>query len=441
MSDHQATNRASHAVTQGRIWALAWPVMLSNITVPLLGLVDSAVLGHLPDAAYLGAVAIGNQMFTLLFWSFGFLRMGTTALTAHAHGRNQGQVEVLQQALWLSLPVLLLVLMAAALLLPWLLPLMGGSAVVQEGAREYLLIRLCAAPAVLAQYALTGWFIGLGHTRIPLIILTLVNVANALLDYLFVFGLNMTSDGVALGSMLADYSGLLLALGFARKLGLLTLGPRPALSLLQPMLRINRHLFIRTLCLLAVFAFFTAQGARQGELILAANAMLITLLMLISNALDGFAHAAEALTGQALGQRDPHAVRRTIRLTGVDMLLMALAMCLLFEILGPQLLTLLTDNPDLQLTLSQYQHFLFWLPLIGMASFWLDGIFIGAQATASMRNAMLAAGLLVFLPLWWLTRTWGNDGLWWSFYAFMLARALFMSGTFLTLFRRPINFL
>lgn len=432
---------AAAPVSQRRIWALAWPVMLSNITVPLLGLVDSAVLGHLPDATHLGAVAVGNQLFTLLFWSFGFLRMGTTSLAARAEGRRQGQVAVLQHALWLVLPVLILVLSTAALTLPWLLPLMGGSGAVQEGARDYLLIRLCAAPAVLGQYVLTGWFIGLGRTRIPLIVLTIANLINAALDYLFVFHLHMTSGGVALGSVIADYSGLLLALLAAYRLGLVSPGKRPPLALLAPMLRINRHLFVRTLLLLGVFAFFTAQGARQGELVLAANAMLIALLMLISNALDGFAHAAESLTGQALGQQQPQTVRRTIALTGVDMLIMALLLSLAFAAAGPWLLQQLTDNPQLLPVLSQYQNFLFWLPVIGMAGFWLDGVFIGAQATASMRNAMIAAALLVFLPLWWLTSDWGNSGLWWSFYAFMLARAVFMYRTFLTLWRSPQNFM
>ena len=428
-------------ISQRRIWALAWPVMLSNITVPLLGLVDTAILGHLPDAVYLGAVAIGSQLFTLLFWSFGFLRMGTTSLAARAHGAGADPVQVLQHALWLVLPVLLLVLACALLALPLLLPFMGGSEDVQNGAREYLLIRLLSSPAVLAQYVLTGWFIGLGRTRIPLLVLTVANLMNALLDYVFVFHLHMTSNGVALGSVLADYSALLLALWFAFRLGLIRLGPWPSLPLLRPMLRINRHLFVRTLLLLGVFAFFTAQGARQGELILAANAMLITLLMLISNALDGFAHAAESLTGQALGRQQAAPVRRTIVLTGADMLLMAVLLSLTFVLAGPALLRTLTDNPALLAVLSQYQNFLFWLPVIGMASFWLDGIFIGAQASASMRNAMLAAVLLVFLPLWWLTRAWGNDGLWWAFYAFMLARALFMSGTFLSLWRRPQNFM
>lgn len=433
-------------VTQRRIWALAWPVMLSNITVPLLGLVDTAILGHLPDAVHLGAVAVGSQLFTLLLWSFGFLRMGTTALTARTWGQQANPVQVLQHALWLAGPVLLLVLLAAACALPWLLPLLSGNqsganGAIEQGAAGYLLIRLFAAPAVLAQYALTGWFIGLGRTRIPLLVLTVANLVNALLDYLFVFHLHMTSEGVALGSVIADYCALLLALTCARRNGFHGIGPWPGAGALRPMLKVNRHLFVRTLCLLAVLAFFTAQGARQGELILAANAVLISLLMLISNALDGFAHAAEALTGQALGRRDSLAVQRTIVLTGVNMLLMALLLSLLFILGSQQLWPLLTDNPELLPVLQRYQWFLFLLPLAGFPSFWLDGIFIGAQATAAMRNAMIGAALLVFLPIWWLTQSLGNDGLWWAFYSFLGARALLVSGKFLTLFRHSPNFM
>lgn len=443
MTASHAATAPSLAATQRRIWRLAWPIMLSNITVPLLGLADSAVLAHLPDPQHLGAVAIGAQLFTLLLWSFGFLRMGTTALTSRAAGAELPAlvIQSLQHSLWLVIPISLLVMAVALITLPWLLPLMGGSAGVQSGAAEYLNIRLLSAPAVLAQYALTGWFIGLGNTRIPLLILTLVNSLNATLDYTFVFHLGMTSDGVALGSVLADYSGLAAALYFARRYGLSSLGARPPLASLRPLLRINQHLFVRTLCLLLVFAFFTAQGARMGELMLAVNALLITALLLISSTLDGFANATESLTGHSLGQSDAPLLRRTLMLTAANMLLLASLLTLMLWLVGPYLLSLMTNQPELLPQLQRYQHYLFWLPLVGVASYWLDGVFIGAQASAAMRNAMLAAALLVFLPVWWLTREWGNDGLWLAFCAFLIARALFAVNTFLTLWRHPKNFM
>nr|WP_246624605.1 MATE family efflux transporter [Oceanobacter mangrovi] len=430
--------------------------MLSNITVPLLGLVDSAILGHLPDAVYLGAVAIGAQLFTLLCWSFGFLRMGTTALTARSHN-DAGQQQVLFNAIWLSLPLALLVMLAGAVLFPLVIPWMGASAEVSSGAREYLAIRMYSIPAVLLQYGLLGWFIGRGQTRVPLLIMTITNLVNGGLDALFVFGLGMTVDGVALGSVMADYSGTLLGLAFALKACNVRLGQllpqhwlviwqrRPAFEQLKPVIKVNHQLFVRTLTLLLVFAFFNAQGAQQSELILATNSLIITLLMLISNALDGIAHAAESLTGQSLASRsrepDNHhhllQVRSTLLLTGVNSLTLALLLTLVFALGADQIWPLLTNNVQLLPVLADYQHWLIWLPLIGCWSYWLDGLCIGAGATATMRNAMLAATLLVFLPLWWFTRELQNTGLWLSFYAFLLARGVFVIPFTIRLYKQP----
>ncbi|KZZ45178.1 hypothetical protein A3759_10225 [Thalassolituus sp. HI0120] len=456
MASAAPANQTSVAATQGRIWSLAWPIMLSNITVPLLGLVDTAILGHLDDAVHLGAVAVGSQLFILLFWSFSFLRMGTTALTARAAGafkiKNSGDRQLnpsndqrlrqLQLGLWMLLPLIPAVMLLGFMLWPLALPLMADNAVIQQGALDYLMIRVWATPAVLGQYVLLGWFIGLGKTRIPLILLTVSNIINAALNYVFVFQLDMTADGVALGTVVAEYSALILGLVFAIQQGFAGLGKRPDWLQLKPMLSINQHLFVRTLMLLSTFAFFTAQGAQQGELILAANAVLISLLLLIANALDGFAHAAEVLVGQSLGAKQTQPLRQAIRLTGLNSFLTALALCLLFWLFGQQLFRLLTDNPQLLPVLDQYRWFLFLLPLVGMPSYWLDGVMVGSGQSKIMRNAMIAAVLLVFYPLWWLfsetlTQTDTNFGLWWAFYAFTLARAAFMGNEFLTLYKKP----
>lgn len=435
------------SATQSRIWALAWPIMLSNITVPLLGLVDTAILGHLDDAVHLGAVAVGSQLFILLFWSFSFLRMGTTALTARASGaRLRGDdtntvIRQLQYSLWLLMPLIVLVIVLGYFLWPLALPWMAEDADIRSGAMTYLSIRLWSTPAVLGQYVLLGWFIGLGKTRIPLILLTLSNLVNAALNYLFVFHFDMTVDGVALGTVIAEYSALILALWFARQHGWKAksggLGQRPSWQQLKPLLSINHHLFVRTLVLLSTFAFFTAQGAKQGELVLAANAVLISLLLLISNALDGFAHAAEVMVGQSHGAKQPKVLQQAIKLTGINILLMAILLTLVFIGLDDSLFLLLTDNPLLLPVLHEYRYFLFFLPLVGMAGYWLDGVFVGAGASADMRNAMIAAVVLVFYPLCWLLQDYQNWGLWWAFYAFTLARALFMANKFLTLYKAP----
>ncbi len=459
--------------TQGRIWAIAWPVMLSNITVPLLGLVDSAILGHLPNAAYLGAVAIGAQLFTMLCWSFGFLRMGTTALSARSH-QAAAQHQVLINAIWLALPLSLTVWLLGTLLYPLVLPLMDASNEVEAGAATYLAIRLFSVPAVLLQYCLLGWFIGRGQTRVPLVIMTVTNLINGGLDALFVYGLGMTTDGVALGSVIADWSGLAVGLYYAHRSGAfhpllsqLDKGlaglwrSRPDWPTLKPVVQVNHQLFVRTLTLLLVFAFFNAQGAQQGELVLATNSLIITLLLLISNALDGIAHAAESLTGQALarfaGNRSQttkqgavdsedsvahtaRQVRITFLLTGVNSLALGILMTLLFAFGSHWIWPMLTNNQDLLAVLDQYQHWLIWLPMVGWWSYWLDGLCIGAGATATMRNAMLAAALLVFVPLWWLLDGQGNSGLWISFYAFLLARALFVIQFSVSLYRQPVNY-
>lgn len=429
---------------QKRILQLAWPIMLSNITVPLLGLVDTAVLGHLSEVSYLGAVALGGQVVTLLLWSFGFLRMGTTSLSAHATGANNPvDIErVLQNALLMALCISLPLMLFAFLTLEHIIAFMGGSATIQALAVEYATIRLAATPAVLIQYVLIGWFIGRGETKIPLLLLIASNSLNALLDVVLVYGYSLTSDGVAWATLCADYFAASLGLFLAYRT--LMQGEKdkrlslnwPSWQELKPLININHQLFIRTLCLLSVFMFFTAQGAKQGDLVLAVNAIMLTLLLLISNALDGFAHAAESLVGQSLGAKNFRQLRQSIWLTGTNALIIALIMVAGFAWLGDDLLRLLTSQQDVLVMAIEYSPWLIWLPLIGCSSYWLDGIFIGMQASAQMRNAMLLAAMVVFLPVWFLTQGLANHGLWLAFYSFLLARSLFMLPAFLTILNK-----
>lgn len=427
------------AATQRRILAIAWPVMLSNITVPLLGLVDSAILGHLDDASHLGAVALGAQLFTLLCWSFGFLRMGTTASSARSRTPAELQ-QALQQGLWLALLLVVPVATSGWLLLPAVIPLMEASAAVSDGARDYLLIRCLSIPATLCQYVLMGWFIGRSETRAPLLVMTVTNLSNALLDALFVFGLDMTASGVAAGSVMADYSGLALALWLVRSSGDAAPahlpGPRPRWQTLQPLIRVNRDLFIRTLLLLLVLTLFQAAGAQQGDLVLAANSLLMSLLLLISNALDGFANAAESLTGQTLARGRPQQVRQVLILSGLNSLAMAVALSLALLLAGSALWPLFTDNPLLLPVLAEYQTFLLWLPIVGFGSFWVDGLCIGAGASRIMRNGMMLSALL-FLLLWQSLTFLGNSGLWLALYGFFMVRACAALPFVIVLYRQP----
>jgi MATE family multidrug resistance protein len=420
-----------------RIWQLAWPMILSNLSVPLLGAVDTAILGHLDSPGYLGAVAIGASVLSLLYWSFGFLRMGTTSLVARACGREDqdGARLLLAQSILLGALLGALLLALQALIIPLAVHLMNPTGEVAALARSYLHIRLFSAPATLINFALIGWFIGQQDTRGPLLILVATNLLNIILDWLLIVVLGLNSDGAALASVIAEYTGLALALWLVRS-KLMQLGgrmPWPHLgqvSAYLPLLQVNRHLFVRTLCLLGVFVFFTAQGARQGETILAANAILLQFLLLASHGLDGFAHAAEALTGKAIGSRNLREFFQVCRATTLWALIVALLMTLVFA-LGRPLLLPLFSNIDEVLALG-YSYYL-WvclLPLIGVWAYQLDGIFLGSGKTAAMQYTMLIAVVLVFAPLWWLTRHWGNHGLWLSFSLFNLSRGLLMGACF-----------
>lgn len=430
------------AKTQTRIWAIAWPVMLSNLSVPLIGLVDSAVLGHLPDATHLGAVALGAQLFTLLVWSLGFLRMGTTALSARSATVDSLQQVFLQGAglaLLISLPLMLLGSLGLPIVLKW----MGASLPVIYQAELYLDIRLWSVPAVLLQYVILGWLIGQGSTRWVLLITLIGHGCNLILDIAFVHGLGMATGGVALGTLIADYVALMTGLWVISSQSVAL--PRLLLfrfqySVLKPMLKVNGDLFLRTLLLMLAITFFNAQSAQQGTLILAANSLLMTLLLLVSNALDGFANAAESLIGRALVARNHQSVRLAMVLTGVNSLAMAMLLALVFLLANEPIWWLLTNHKELMSIIHEYQGYLFLLPLVGVGSYWLDGVCLAAGATHIMRNAMICSVFLCYLPVWWLTQEWGNAGLWLALYSFLLARVVFALPFLRRLYLRPDSY-
>ena len=414
-----------------RVFGLAWPMILSNLSQPLLGLVDTAILGHLESTDYLAAVAVGSAILMSIYLSFGFLRMGTTGLVAQSVGRGQltEAWRTGMRAIILGAGLGALLLMCSPLISSLGTRIMGAGGEIQVLAASYTSIRLYSAPAALAIYALIGWFIGKQDTRAPLMILVTTNLLNVLLDLLLIIGLGMNSDGAALATVIAEYSGLTLA-GFLvlRKIrqegqklifdGILARKPY------WQLLRINRHLFVRTLALLFSFAFFTAQGARLGPDIVAANAILINLVMLTAHGLDGFAHAVEALVGEAVGASNRTAFNE------------AVASCTLWSVICALLFTgcfgtgiswipiLFTDHQSILHLLAEYWPWLVVLPLITVGSYLLDGIYVGAIRTAAMQNSMLVSVVLVYLPIWWLFRDWSNHGLWLAFIALNLARTI-----------------
>ncbi|MDV6317979.1 MATE family efflux transporter [Chromohalobacter sp. HP20-39] len=423
--------------TSPRIWPLAWPIILSNITVPLLGLVDTAVVGHLPDSRYMAAVTLGAMLFSFLYWGFGFLRMGTTGLTSQAMGREDDSDirNLLGQSLLLALGIGVMLILLAEPLISFGLYLLDGSEAAMSLATRYAHIRILSAPAVMANYAILGWFLGQQNSRVTLAIMVLTNSVNIVLDLLFVVGLGMTSDGVAWATVIADYTALVAGLWLvARQLKLLK-GRFLRQRLLRfgaysELFQVNRHLFVRTLGLLFAMAFFTAQGADQGDTVLAANAVLMQFIMITSYALDGFAHAAEALTGRAVGRRDWPLFGTSVRAAARFSLITAGVAMAAFAFGGDYLIALLTDLPDVRATAGDYLPWMIVMPAIAVWSYLLDGVFIGATATREMRDTILLA-LTVYLPVWWFTQPLGNHGLWLAFTTFTLVRSASLAAVYL----------
>ncbi len=407
--------------------------MLSNITVPLLGMVDTGVTGHLENAVYLGAVAIGSTIFGILYSGVNFLRMGTTGITAQRFGAEDydGLRVALGQALVVAMVIATALILLQAPLITLAMKLLGPEPEVAGFASEYFSIRIWSAPATLANFALIGWFIGLQNARIPLYIVLAINLTNIALDLVFVLLLGMKVDGVAAASVIAEFTGAAIGISLAmselrRRGGHLVVSHLTTLKEYAEFFSINANLFIRTMALVFTFAFVTAAGARMGGLILAANAVLMNLLNLVAFALDGLAHAAEALVGKAAGAKDGQALRRSVQLTMRWSFYFSVGFSILFWITGPLFIGVLTDIPEVVDTTLQYLPWLIVAPVIAMWAYLYDGVFVGTTRAKEMRNSMLASTFLVFIPAWFAFRFLGNHGLWLAFMIFLASRGLGM---------------
>jgi len=418
------------AITSRSVLAIALPIMISNVSTPLLGVVDTAVVGRLPDAAYIGAVALGALIFNFVFWGFGFLRMGTTGLTAQALGaRDPGEVRAsLGRAMLIAVAVGAALIALQGLIRLLAFALLDGSAKVEGFAGTYFDIRIWAAPATLANYALLGWFVGLGQTRIALVLQLVLNVSNMLLDALFVLVLEFGVAGVAAGTVIAETLaagvGIFIAARHLRDIG----GNWSAARLLDRerlarAIAVNRDIMIRSAALILVFVWFMAQGAKQGDTVLAANAVLMQFIAVAAYFLDGIAFTAEALVGRAMGAANRALLSQAARLTTAWAALIAALASLFFAALGAPLIDALSTDPAVRETARVYLPWAALGPLAGVWAFQLDGIFIGATRTPQMRNAMLAT-LAIYLGAWWALTPWGNHGLWAALYVSYVARAL-----------------
>jgi len=415
------------------MWRIAVPMILSNVSVPLLGMVDTGVTGHLESPVYLGAVAIGAMIFSFLYTGVNFLRMGTTGITAQSFGAddNDGLRVSLGQALVVALLIAFALVALQGPLGSLAMRLLGPDAEIQVYAVEYFSIRIWSAPGTLANYALIGWFIGLQNARIPLLIFLTINITNIVLDLLFVLVLGMKVDGVALASVLAEYSGLLVGAAFTisalrKRAGHWPIARLINVSAYKAFFSINANLFVRTMALMFTLGFVTAQGARLGGLVLAANAVLMNFQNLTSFGLDGLAHAAEALVGKAIGQGRRDALQEAVRLTLRWSLIFSIGFTAVYLVAGQLIIGILTDLPDVREAAVRYLPWMIASPLVSVWCFLYDGVYVGATRAKEMRDIMIASALFVFLPAWYFLQPLGNHGLWLAFLLFMASRGIGM---------------
>ncbi len=419
--------------TNRDVWRIAAPMILSNVSVPLLGMVDTGVTGHLDEAYYLGAVAIGSTIFGFLYAGFNFLRMGTTGITAQRFGAEDGDglKIALGQALVVAATIALVLILLRNPIATLAMRALGPEGNVAAFANDYFFIRIWSAPATLANYVLIGWFLGLQNARIPLYIVLAINVTNIALDLFFVIGLGMTVDGVAAASVIAEFTGLLVGTIYAFRYmqdigGHMRIAHLTTWKEYTAFLAVNTHLLVRTMALMFTFAFVTAAGARMGGLVLAANAVLINLMHLMAYALDGFAHAAEALVGKAVGSRNLGALRRAVTLALRWSLYVSVGFGAFFFLGGSSLVRLLTDIPEvIEITLV-YLPWMTAMPVIAVWSYLYDGVFVGATRAREMRDIMLISSFAVFLPAWYAFRFLGNHGLWLALALFLASRGIGM---------------
>jgi MATE family multidrug resistance protein len=413
-----------------RVVGLALPMVVSNATVPLLGIVDTAVVGHLASPAHLGGVAVGSLLFGYVYWSFGFLRQATGGLAAQSFGAGDGDElrAGLARAGLVALGAGAVLIVLLAPFLHPLLGLVGASPEVEGHALSYARVRLASAPATLANYALLGALIGLQRPRSALVLMLVTNGVNIVLALAFVMGFGWGVPGVAAATVISEYIGAVTGAGLLAR----ALRPHPgrlewlrvwdARAALR-LARLNRDIFVRNLALTSAFSLFTVIGARLGDATLAANAVLMNFHTLAGYVLDGFADAAEALVGQAVGRRDPGAVRAAIRAAAEWITILALLGVALFWACGELLIDVMTGLPEVRAEARVYLVYLVLAPVLGCWAFLLDGVFVGATRGAEMRNAMLGAFATFTVLAVALTPAIGNHGLWAAYVVFMLARA------------------
>lgn len=419
------------------ILKLAIPNIITNITVPLLGMVDTAIVGHITAGAsgedYIGAIAIGSMIFNIIYWNFGFLRMGTSGFTAQAYGADDKKE---QMSILLRVCTIALLAALALIVLQKPIGLLTEAFVENKNhaldlALEYFFIRIWAAPATLGMYALKGWFIGMQDSKTPMWISILINVLNIVFSYVFAIGLSMNIEGVALGTVIAQWGGLAVSVSiWFVKYGSLRIFAdwKEALQRSKMILffKVNADIYLRTICLIAVTTYFTVASSSMPYPLLAVNTLLMQLFTLFSYFMDGFAYASESLCGRFKGANDRVNLAKCVKY----ILLWGAALSILFTAIyfffGSDILSILTNKKDVLAVCEEYKYWTLLIPLCGSVAFLYDGILIGMIETKLMRNAIFVATALFFALFFGFKNSLGNDALWIAFLTYLLARSVLM---------------
>jgi MATE family multidrug resistance protein len=435
---------SGQSVSHARVFSIAGPAMLANLTTPLIGIVSTAAIGRLGDPHLLGGVALASVAFDCIFWLFGFLRMATVAFTAQALGAGE-RVElraILLRALMLGAAIGLVLIALRTPLAALVFTIMGGSDAVTSAARTYFFIRLWSAPLMLGNYVILGWLVGQARTGIALALQVGINLANMALTASLVLQFDFGVSGAAIATVSAETVGFIAGLvAVWTVLGRRIDVPRTILFDRTRLLRlfaVNRDIMIRTAALIAAFLFFTAQGARAGDLTLAANAVLNNFVMIGSFFLDGLATAAEQLCGQGTGARDRRQFSRSVTLVLLWSTAFGAVVTLLFMLFGGALIDFITTSPEVRLAARDYMLLAALAPVCGVLAYAYDGIYIGAAWSRDMRNLMLLA-LAIYLAAWFALSGLGNTGLWLAFLVFMLARGVLQALRYPSLLRKSFS--
>ncbi|MCD8175936.1 MAG: MATE family efflux transporter [Tannerellaceae bacterium] len=424
------------------ILRLAIPNIITNITVPLLGMVDTSIAGHLDSELYIAAIALAAMIFNFIYWNFGFLRMGTSGFTAQAFGagNKKEMMAILIRALSVAFGLGFLFIILQAFILRVAFQFVEVTTETQIYVIQYFSIYIWAAPAVLGMYAITGWFIGMQDSRTPMYISILTNIVNIGLSLLFVFVFDMKIKGVALGTALAQVFSLLLSAGmWFYKHGslrfLFTFDSLRDIEAFRPFFKVNRDIFLRSLALVLVTTFFTYASAKTGEIYLAVNTLLMQFFILFSYMMDGFVYSAEALTGRFVGARQLPVLKQCIKRIFSWGIGLAFLFTIVYALFTKQILSILTDKEQVINLAGDFRIWVLLFPVAGFAAFLWDGIYIGMTAARQMRNAMFIAVGLFFLSYFLSYPIWGNNGLWFSFVLYLFMRGVMQTLLFPRLFR------